>query len=123
MKVNLISILKNKTENQEAKDTIVAMKEKNKITYKIEDFKYIIKIISPNSLILNRNNKSIECTMYFEQSKVIPAIYTLKEEGYNIEINIKTNKIHIDNELIEIQYEVKDSNTSYEYHIEMSELK
>ena len=61
--------------------------------------------------------------MFFELNKTIPSIYTMKEEGYTLEINIKTTYLNITDNLIVIHYDVIDSNESYEYYIEMSENK
>ncbi len=121
MKIKLINTLKNLEDNIIDTNTVIAEKEKNKITYQIDDFNFILKIISPSTLILNRCNQNLECTMYFELNKTTSSIYTFKEEGYNLEINIKTTYLNITSEKIEIHYNVIDSNTSYEYHIEMSE--
>ncbi len=123
MKLNLISTLKNLNTNQKDINNIIAKKEKNKITYKIDDLNHIIKITSPNKLVLNRSNDNLECTMFFELNKTIPSIYTMKEEGYTLEINIKTTYLNITDNLIVIHYDVIDSNESYEYYIEMSENK
>ena len=121
MKKNLIITLINLSNYEKTTEKVIAKKEKNKITYNLDNTNYIIKILSPYKLILNRNNKNIECTMYFELNKTNPSIYTLKEEGYNIEINIKTTELNITEESIIIRYNVIDSNEDYEYHIEMSE--
>ena len=123
MNISLISTLKNLNTNEIQRNKTIAKKNKNKITYKIDDFNYILKIISPNSLILNRNNQEIECTLHFESQKTNSITYTIKEEGYNLEIEMKTNFLKIENQKIEIHYNIIDSNTNYEYYIEMSEIK
>lgn len=121
MKINIKSILKNITEKTKDENSSKAIKEKNKITYQIDDFKYIIKIISKKEIIMNRSNEDLECTIYFELNKIKSSIYTLKKEGYTIEIDIKTTYLKITDNKIEIHYTVIDSNTNYEYLIEMSE--
>ena len=123
MKVSLKSTLNNITEKENTIDKTIAKKEKNKLTYQIGDDSYLIKIISQNKIVLTRNNSSLECTMYFEKNKKTFALYTLKEEGYNLEIEIKTTYLEIKDNIIEIKYTVTDSNTNYEYKIEMSEIK
>ena len=119
MKKALTSTLKNITENTKTEDKVIATKEKNKITYQIDDFKYTI-IIAPNKVVMNRKNNNLECTMYFEKNKETSSTYSIKE-GYNIEINIKTNDLKITDNKIKIIYTVTDTNTIYEYNIEMSE--
>lgn len=123
MKVSLKSTLNNITEKENTIDKTIAKKEKNKLTYQIGDDSYLIKIISQNKIVLTRNNSSLECTMYFEKNKKTFALYTLKEEGYNLEIEIKTTYLELKDNIIEIKYTVTDSNTNYEYKIEMSEIK
>ena len=67
MKVSLKSTLKNITEKEQSIDKIIAKKEKNKITYQINNENYIIKKISLNKLLLVRSNETIECIMLFEK--------------------------------------------------------
>ena len=122
MDVSLISTLKNLNTNEIEINKTIARKEKNKITYQINDFKYILKI-SPNILILNRNNQELECTMYFKLKKRTFTTYTLKQGEYNLEIEIETTFLSMTDKKIEIHYKVIDSNINYEYHIEMSEKK
>ena len=123
MKVSLKSTLNNITEKEKTIDKAIAKKEKDKLTYQVSDDSYLIKIISQNKIVLTRNNNNLECTMYFEKNKKTFALYTLKEEGYNLEIEIKTTYVEIKDNTIEINYTVIDSNTNYEYKIEMSEIK
>ena len=121
MKLNLISTLKNLSENSSIIEESIAKREKNKITYKINDDSYILKIVSPKKIVLNRNSQNLECTMNFEMNKTTSVIYTLKKEEYTIEIEIKTIFLNITENTIEIKYLVKDSNMDYQYKIEMSE--
>ena len=122
MKVNLVSTLNNLSDNETEQNRTTAKKEKKAITFKIDDFNNTIKIVSPNKVILYRTNNTLECTMFFELNKEKPSIYTFKEEGYTLEINIKTTYLKITNNTITINYTVTDSNAKYEYKIEMSEI-
>ena len=119
MKIALKSILKNITENTKIEDKVIANKEKNKITYQTDDFKYTI-VIFPKKIEMNRKSNDLECTMYFEKNRETCSSYSLTG-GYNIEINIKTNDLKIADDRIKIIYTVTDTNTRYEYNIEMSE--
>ncbi len=123
MKLSIINTIKDLNENITTTNKVIAKKEKNKITYKLDGFNYILKIISPNKLILNRSNENLECTIFFESNKKTNSIYTLKKEDYTLEFEIKTNYLKITNKNIKINYTVIDSNVSYEYNIEMSEIK
>ena len=121
MKIKLKSILKNTTDNEDEHHTTIAEKEKNKIKYQINNDNHILKIISPKKIILYRSNKELECTMYFELNKTKASIYTFKKEQYTLEIDLITTYIEITHNRINIHYNVIDSNTNYEYQIEMSE--
>lgn len=59
--------------------------------------------------------------MYFEEKKKISSSYILKENNISIDIDILTNELEIKENFIKITYTVIDSNTAYEYNIEMSE--
>ena len=121
MKLYLKSHLKNVLNNEIVYFESNAIKDKNKIKYKNNDDLYTW-VLKPQKLILNRNNKDIECTMYYELNKTIPSIYTIKENNISVDINIKTEKIKIEENKIYIKYIVEDSNDVFEYTIETSEI-
>lgn len=120
-RTKIIGQIKDVTNQETNSFNTTAIKQKNKITYVINQEKYTLKIISPDRLILNRKTDQIDNTMYFEKDKVLPAIYNIKENDLELEIEIKTNKLEIKEKKINISYTVIDSNTEYEYNIEMSE--
>ena len=47
----------------------------------------------------------------------------IKENNLSLYIEVRTNKIEINEEYIKVIYTVIDSNEEYEYYIEMSECK
>ena len=57
----------------------------------------------------------------FDINKVTKTEYYLKEYNTSIDIQIKTNKINIKEEIIEINYTIIDTNENYLYVLEMSE--
>jgi len=120
-KIKIAGMLKNITDNEINKFTTTAIKQKDKYKYLVNDEKYILTIITPNKIIMNRTNNEIEQTMYFEKNKTISSIYTLKENNITINIDVLTNEIELTENSIRILYTVIDSNISYEYNIEMSE--
>lgn len=120
-KIHLKGYLKDLTNNETTNINTTALKNNKKITYYLEKEKYILKIISPTRLILNRDTIEIDSTLYFELNKVLPANYTIKENDLSINIDIRTNKIELNDNYIKIMYTVIDSDTNYEYYIEMSE--
>ena len=83
---------------------------------------YILKIVSPKELILNRKSADINCTMYFKLNKTTSSDYTINNE-YNLDISIKTTLLEITEKQIKIHYTVIEAKTNYEYQIEMSEIK
>ncbi|MBQ8682086.1 MAG: hypothetical protein IJ509_04165 [Bacilli bacterium] len=98
-----------------------AIKNNKKISYYLDKEKYTLFIADSQKLILNRTTNEIDSSLYFELNKTIPAIYTIKENNLSLNIDIRTNKIEIDNNYIKIAYTVIDSDINYEYYIEMSE--
>ena len=120
-KIKISGMLKNITDNEINEFTTTAIKQKDKYKFIVNDEKYILTIIAPNKIIMNRNNNEIEQTMYFEKNKTVSSIYTLKENNITINIDVLTNKIELTENSIKILYTIIDSNISYEYNIEMSE--
>ena len=123
MKIHITNTLNNITENDIKKDLVKGIKNKNTIKFIIDNEKYILKILSNKEVVLNRNSDIIENTMYFKLNNKTTSIYTVKKEGYNIEIDIKTTFLNIKDNIIEVHYTIIDSNNNYEYIIEMSEVK
>lgn len=120
-KIKLKGYLKNITDDELTTFSTNAIKEKEKYKFVIDKEKYIISIINSKKIILNRNNSEIESTIFFEENKKISSQYTLKENNITLDIDILTNKLEIKENNIKILYTVIDSDTVYEYNIEMSE--
>ena len=57
----------------------------------------------------------------FKPNKITKTEYYLKEYNTSIDIQIKTNKININEEIIEIDYTIIDTKENYLYILEMSE--
>ena len=120
-KIHLKSYLKDLTNDITTSINTNAIQTKDKLSYYIDQEKYILKIVSPTKLILNRSTSEIDSSLYFQESKILPSTYTIKESNLSLSIDIRTNKIEINNNYIKISYTVIDSNNDYEYYIEMSE--
>lgn len=120
-KIKLNGYLLDITNNKKTAIKTNGVKQKNKIFYEFNHEKYTLYISTFDKLILKRKTNEIECTFYFEQNKIKPAIYLVKENDLSLEINIRTDYIEKTDNYINIQYTVIDSNNSYEYNIEMSE--
>jgi len=121
MKLSLKGSIKDITNDEISSFNLKGLKVKNKISYILDNEKYTLLINAPNRLILNRETEEINSTIYFELNTIKPSIYYLKRQNMNLEINIKTDSIIIEDNLIDIKYTVIDSDTKYEYKIEMSE--
>ena len=120
-KLNIKGYLKDITNNEITEINTKAIKVKDKISYYLDQEKYTLKIISPTKLILKRSTKEIDSIIYFEENKILPSDYSLKDNNLSLNIDIRTDKINLNNEFIKISYTVIDSNNNYEYYIEMSE--
>ena len=94
-KIKISGMLKNITDNEITEFTTTAIKQKDKYKFIVNNEKYILTIITPNKIIMNRNNNEIEQTMYFEKNKTISSIYTLKENNITINIDVLTNEIEL----------------------------
>ena len=120
-KLNIKGYLKDITNNEITEINTKAIKVKDKISYYLDQEKYTLKIISPTKLILKRSTKELDSIIYFEENKILPSDYSLKDNNLSLNIDIRTDKINLNNEFIKISYTVIDSNNNYEYYIEMSE--
>lgn len=120
-KIKLNGYLKDITNHDEILINTPAIKNNKKLSYYLNNERYTLQIVSPKKLILNRTTDEIDSTLYFELNKVIPAIYTIKENNLSMNIDIRTTNIEMNNKYIKITYTVIDSNNNYEYYIEMSE--
>lgn len=122
IKIKINGYLKNITDNTKEEFKIIGIRNKNKITYIKEETKHTINIISNNKVILLRENKEIKHTFIFVSNKEISTEYFLKSQNLSIDIDIKVISLKVEENIIDIEYIVKDSDNKYEYKIEMSDL-
>lgn len=121
MKINLKGQITNLTNNEKKSFETKAIKTKNKLSYMLDNEKYVLYLPSVNKLILNRETPEINSTIYFEPQTITTSFYKIKDNDITLEINIKTNQMEITDTTIKIVYTVLDSSIEYEYKIEMSE--
>ena len=120
IKINIKGYLKNITENtQELIDT-QSIKKDNKISYIIDNTKYIL-IIENNKVTLLRENNEFSNGIIFIENSTTTSEYYLKESSYSLEFNIETNKLIINKNKIDITYKVIESENIYNYVLEMSD--
>lgn len=118
IKIKVKSCLKNINENTEEKNETNAIKNKNKITY--HDSFSINKInIYDDKIMLVRENDDFIHTFNFEINKETTSEYYIKEYASSIEVKIKTTKLVITDNKIEINYIIKESNEEYNYILDM----
>ncbi len=120
IKIRIKGYLKNNEERECFDIDTIAIKEKNKITYKEDDIKNTIHL-NDDEIILIRENKEFKNILIFKENKDTITQYLLKENGVNLELNIKTISLIKKDNLIEIVYMVKETDNIYEYKIEMSD--
>ena len=120
IKISIKGYLKNITENtQELIDT-TAIKNKNKISYIINDIKHIV-LIENNKITLLRENNEFSHRMIFIENSTISSEYYLKESSYSLDFNIETTKLIIKDNKIDITYKINESENICNYVLEMSD--
>lgn len=114
------TILKNKTKNEIYENVFPALKIKNKITYKENDILVTV-LISKSDIIIKRKSKDYLIELSFELNKETSGTYNISNLGI-IPLKIKTNKLIIKDNKIEIEYtlELEEEN---EFYIEIEEIK
>lgn len=120
IKIKVKGYLKNITDNEIIKFDEKGIKNNNKVTYASDNIKHIIKI-NDNSIMLVREANEFINTFVFNKDKS-SCNYFLKDNNYDVDIDIKTNMVNYDNDYIIIRYLILDSNCEYEYKLEMSDI-
>jgi len=121
MKIKINGYIKDINNNIITRFTEKAIKTKTKISYILNNEKYTLKIITFKKLVLIRENNEIKNIIYFELNKTISSEYIIKQNNITLDIDIKTLDLVINHNIINIMYLVIDSQSKYEYKIEMSD--
>lgn len=123
-KINIHSILSNSDNETTIIDTLADYDEKeNKIFYTEKDLKVIMEIF-PNKIKMRRYNEEYELNLEFKLNEKIRCKYEVKLIGLNLDIDIYTKDLEIDNNIIYINYELFNDNKSigvFEYKIMIKE--
>lgn len=117
IKIKVKGYLRNITENEIISFEENAIKNKDKISYVSDGIKSILKIDN-NDLILVREGNDFVNTFLFN-NKNSRCNYLLKENGIDIDIDIRTSIVDIKNNYILVRYVVVDSECEYEYKLEI----
>lgn len=120
IKIKVKGYLNNLTEN--TKDLIdnKAIKNSNIIKYLHNETTHKI-IINNNKITLLRENDEFSHSMIFEINKKHKSEYYIKNSNYSLEFNILTTDLKISNKEINITYKILESNSIYNYVLEMSD--
>lgn len=120
IRIKIKGYLKNITDNEIFEFEEKGIRNKNKITFNNNNIKYSIKCDN-NEIILIRDGDDFVNTFVFNK-KNSNSNYFLKENGYDMDMEVITSNIEISDELIYIGYEIISTSCKYEFKIEMSEI-
>ena len=120
IRIKIKGYLRNITENKILEIEEKGIKNKNKITYSSDNVRNIIKF-SDSEIILIREGSDFVNTFIFNKDNS-RCNYLLKENNYDVDIEINTIMINASDDSIYIKYSVIDSKCEYEYKIEMSDI-
>lgn len=118
IKIKVNGYLKNITDNTKEIISVSAIKNKNKISYILNETKHKITIYD-DKIVLVRENDEFVHSLIYSIDNFTKSEYYIKELNTNIEIKIKTNKIELDEKHIKIDYEIVDSGDKYSYRIDL----
>ena len=120
IRIKIKGCLKNITDNEIFEFEEKGIRNKNKITFNNNNIKYSIKCDN-NEIILIRDGDDFVNTFVFNK-KNSNSNYFLKENGYDMDMEVITSNMEISDELIYIEYEIISTSCKYEFKIEMSEI-
>ena len=120
IRVKIKGYLKNNNDKEITNFDEIGIKNKDKITFSSDNVKYVIRY-DDNKVYLTREGNDYINTFVFNKKKST-CTYLLKEQGFNIDIDIKVIDIDINDNNVYVKYVVIDSNNEYEFKIEASDI-
>ena len=120
IRIKIKGYLKNITDNEIFEFEEKGIKNKDRITFNNNNVKYSIKC-NNSEIILIRDGDDFVNTFVFNK-KNSNSNYFLKENGYDMDMEVITSNMEISDELIYIEYEIISTSCKYEFKIEMSEI-
>lgn len=120
IRIKIKGYLKNITDNEIFEFEEKGIKNKDRITFNNNNVKYSIKC-NNSEIILIRDGDDFINTFVFNK-KNSNSNYLLKENGYDMDMEVITSNMEISDELIYIEYEIISTSCKYEFKIEMSEI-
>lgn len=120
IRIKIKGYLKNITEKEIFNFNEKGIKTKDKITFIAEDVKYTLKITN-NEVFLLREGKDF-INIFLFNKKNSKSNYLLKENNFDIDMEVKTDYIEIKENYIYIEYEIISTSSKYQLKIEMSDI-
>lgn len=111
--------MKNITEKEIFEFEEKGIKNKDKIVFTSDNVKYNIKY--NDDIMMIREGEDFINTFIFK-NKNSTSNYLLKENGYDMDLEINTKKKDISTNTIYIEYEIVSTGCIYEFKLEMSEI-
>lgn len=119
-KVKIYSLLSNSDNENTTIEALAEFdKEKNVIRYKEEDLQVTIQILD-KKVIIERKNEEYDLNLVFSQNEKITCKYQVDFIGLNLEIDVYTKILEIEENRIYINYELFNDNKSigtFEYKL------
>lgn len=123
-KIKINSVLSN-TENETTNVEAIAdyNEEENKIRYIEESLNVEITILN-NKVIIERSNDEYHLKLEFKQNETIKCKCNIKTVGLDMELEVYTKELNIDDNIIYIEYTLSNENNligSFEYKLMLRE--
>lgn len=120
IKVKINGYLRNNTEHEVFEFSEKAIMNKDKISYSCDKVKYNV-IFSKDEVILKREGVDFINSFIFNKNNS-KSNYLLKSHNCDVDIDITTKELVVTTNSIYIKYLIVDSNSEYEFKIEMSDI-
>ena len=118
IKIRIKNTLKNYNEQAEDLIETFAIRNKGKISYQKDNTIYKL-LLSDKKILLIRETEEFIHKFVFDLDNITKSEYYIKELNTSIDISIKTTKLNISENRIEIDYEIIDNNNQYSYILDM----
>ena len=118
IKIRIKNTLKNYNEKTEDLIETFAIRNKGKISYQKDNTIYKL-LLSDKKILLIRETEEFTHKFVFDLDNITKSEYYIKELNTSIDISIKTTKLNISENRIEIDYEIIDNNNQYSYILDM----
>lgn len=120
IKVKIKGYLLNKNDNIKEEINTTSIKENQIYKYINNNTKYILDLTNPNRITMIRENDEMLHKMIFS-SESENTEYYIKEIRQSMNITIEDTKIQLQDNKIEINYKIKETDNEYTYIMEMGE--